>query len=76
MALPNIDERCAEVAGLASYGVSFTPVVFQALTEKFGCSSSAMADLKLIAQRRNAPHPGTVQNPCATDTKSTYARLA
>jgi hypothetical protein len=56
MAHENIDARRAEVARLCSYGASFTPVVIQALTEKFGCSPSAIrADIKLIAQHRKAP---------------------
>jgi hypothetical protein len=42
MAHPNCDERRAEVARLVSYGVSFAPVVIQALTEKVGCSPSSI----------------------------------
>jgi hypothetical protein len=71
MAHPNCDERRAEVERLASYDVSFTPVVIQGLTEKFGCSPSAIrADLKLIAERRKAPPS------CAAQKPSTSAPLA
>ena len=66
-------EPLAEVARLVSYGVTFSPLVMQALTEKFGCSPSAIrADLKLIAQRRKALSPYATER----QSSSTYARSA